>query len=139
MAFNVFLFVFRRWSYHKVRGLTRIYVPICYGLPLIPALIGLVYRNSQKGTIYGGAEVRSFLLSEPTLKRALDLVLDRRQVWTGPHLLLLPSSLGQHRLHHTQLLHCWHSSVKKQKKFARIWSWGSDSFWAFEQSQWIEK
>ncbi|KAG0650439.1 Cyclic AMP receptor 2 [Hyphodiscus hymeniophilus] len=57
MAFDVYLVMFRRWTYGQVKSVFKWYIPICYGLPLIPALVCLVWRGSNNTMIYGNAGI----------------------------------------------------------------------------------
>lgn len=70
MAFDVYLVMFRRWSPEQVKEVFKWYIPVCYGLPLVPALTCLLYRNKQGDRIFGNAAVRLLLSpqSSPTNK-----------------------------------------------------------------------
>lgn len=58
MALNVYLTVFRKYSSHRLQQLEIPYIIICYGLPLIPAMVFLFISKHEGGTtkpIYGPA------------------------------------------------------------------------------------
>ena len=77
MAINVYLVIFRRWTARQVKSLYKYYLPICYTIPLIPALVCLIYKDRQHGRMYGNAGVCPFPF--PDLNKVnfcLDLVLD---------------------------------------------------------------
>ena len=58
LAFNVFLtFHPLKWNI-KLRSLEPIYCVLCYGIPLVPALIYLVMDVAYGMDIYGNATVR---------------------------------------------------------------------------------
>lgn len=79
MAFNVYLVIFRRWTVQQVRGVFKWYIPVCYLVPLIPAIVCLGYKNKKHGRIYGNAGVRHYPLLNLHLTYAFsDLVLDRQ-------------------------------------------------------------
>jgi hypothetical protein len=99
MAINVYLVFFRRYDAHMLRRLYWIYGGICYGLPFIPAMFCLFYRNSKKGKMYGNATV-----SPLSRKRTEDLfltshaalVLDIQRLGRSANLLVLRSNMGSH-------------------------------------------
>jgi hypothetical protein len=57
MAINVYLCIFRRYDPPRLRKMHWKYALLCYGLPFIPAMFCLFYRD-QRGKMYGDATVR---------------------------------------------------------------------------------
>jgi len=58
MAVDVYLVIFRRWTYGQVKKIFKWYIPLAFGIPFIPALFCLVYRDKNHKKIYGNAGVR---------------------------------------------------------------------------------
>lgn len=59
MACNVYLKFFHHYSMSQLRGLEPRYLALCYGIPLIPAMIYLFVKDGARGKIYGPADVKS--------------------------------------------------------------------------------
>jgi hypothetical protein len=78
MAVNVYLVFFQRFDAMRLKKLYPVYGLLCYGIPFIPAMVCLLYKNG-KGDIYGNATVTLLLLtlSSITDSRISALVLDR--------------------------------------------------------------
>jgi hypothetical protein len=74
MAFDVYLVIFRRWSPQQVKQVFKWYIPLCYGLPLVPALTCLLFRNKQGDRIFGNAAVCLLLSSQAP-------ATDKLQIW----------------------------------------------------------
>ncbi|PSS12318.1 hypothetical protein M430DRAFT_270156 [Amorphotheca resinae ATCC 22711] len=54
MAVNVYLVFFQRFDAIRLKKLYPVYGLLCYGIPFIPAMVCLLYKNG-KGDIYGNA------------------------------------------------------------------------------------
>jgi hypothetical protein len=94
MAVNVYLVFFRRYDATRLKRLYWVYGIICYGIPFIPAMVCLLYKN-QKGEIYGNATVRiPFHILTFSLTDLSALVLDRFFVGPITNLFLLCSHMG---------------------------------------------
>lgn len=59
MAINVFLVFFCNADPRMFRKYAWLYCIICFGGPMIPAIVLISIRNSPKGLMYGDAAVRS--------------------------------------------------------------------------------
>lgn len=57
MATNVYLSIFRNYSVTDLRRLEWRYLMICYGIPLVPAIIYLPLETKGKGRMYGPATI----------------------------------------------------------------------------------
>lgn len=57
MAINVYLCIFRRWDTVQLRRMHWIYLALCYGIPFVPAIFCLFYREKTRGKMYGNATV----------------------------------------------------------------------------------
>ncbi|KAA8903281.1 hypothetical protein FN846DRAFT_780108 [Sphaerosporella brunnea] len=55
MAWNVYLTVFRKKTTKQLRVLEPLYVSLCYGIPMVPALTFLIIKEPGKNKIYGPA------------------------------------------------------------------------------------
>lgn len=52
MALNVYLTVFKKYSSSKLQRLEIPYVIACYGIPLIPSIVFLFIRKTDRGNLY---------------------------------------------------------------------------------------
>lgn len=59
MAVNVFLVFFNNADPAMFRKFTWVYVVICFGGPMLPAIILLSIRDDKRGPVYGDAAVRN--------------------------------------------------------------------------------
>lgn len=57
MATNVYLSIFKNYKVTDLRKLEWRYLALCYGIPLIPAIIYLPLGTKGKGRMYGPATV----------------------------------------------------------------------------------
>ena len=57
MAINVYLVFFHRYDADRLRRLHWVYGILCYGLPFLPAIVGLLYRTRDGGRMYGNSTV----------------------------------------------------------------------------------
>lgn len=57
MATNVYLSIFKKYNAIDLRKLEWRYLALCYGIPLIPAIIYLPLEVKGKGRMYGPATV----------------------------------------------------------------------------------
>ncbi|OBT87670.1 hypothetical protein VE02_02744 [Pseudogymnoascus sp. 03VT05] len=55
MAFNVFLTFFYHFGEPEFKALEKYYIVFNYGIPLIPAIVFVVYQNEERGHIFGDA------------------------------------------------------------------------------------
>jgi hypothetical protein len=55
MAFNVYLTVFRKKTTKQLRVLEPLYIALCYGIPMVPALTFLFLNEPRRKKIYGPA------------------------------------------------------------------------------------
>ncbi|CZT11060.1 related to G protein coupled receptor like protein [Rhynchosporium graminicola] len=55
MAVNVYLVFFRRYDAARLKKLYWYYGALCYGLPFIPAIFFVFYKNDDNGKMYGNA------------------------------------------------------------------------------------
>jgi hypothetical protein len=62
MAVNVYLVFFRRYDPIRLRRLHWVYGVLCYGLPFIPAMFCLFYKDKKRGKMYGDATVSPAIL-----------------------------------------------------------------------------
>ena len=60
MAVNVFLVFFFGANPASFRQYVWVYCLVCFGVPFIPAIVCLLYKDSR-GAVYGDATVRVFL------------------------------------------------------------------------------
>ncbi|OBT66779.1 hypothetical protein VE03_04004 [Pseudogymnoascus sp. 23342-1-I1] len=64
MAFNVYLTFFHRYSASQLRSLEWKYLLICYGVPLIPALVFVFTGTEDRGRIFGSATLWCWITVE---------------------------------------------------------------------------
>jgi len=57
MACNVYLTFFHKFNADQLRALEWKYFLVCYGLPLVPAIVYLPIATQARGKIYGPATV----------------------------------------------------------------------------------
>jgi hypothetical protein len=57
MAVNIYLAFYRHYSGKDLKRLEKWYFVVCYGLPLIPAVVMLCIKTEERGPIYGSAVV----------------------------------------------------------------------------------
>lgn len=57
MAVNIYLTFYRRYSAEDLKKLEKWYFALCYGLPLILAIILSVIKTAERGRVYGPALV----------------------------------------------------------------------------------
>ncbi len=57
MAVNVFMVFFFAANPTTFRRYLWVYCVVCYGAPMVPAIVCLCIRNDPKGPIYGNATV----------------------------------------------------------------------------------
>jgi len=57
MATNVYLTFFKGYDSHDLRKLEKRYAILCYGIPLVVAVIYLILDFVQKDPIYGPAVI----------------------------------------------------------------------------------
>lgn len=78
MAVNVYLVFFRRYDPVRLKRFHWVYILLCYGIPFIPAMFCLFYRD-YRGRMYGNATVS---VSPVSVNSHFDhrtaLVLDRQ-------------------------------------------------------------
>lgn len=59
MACNVYLTFFHKFTANQLRALEWKYFVICYGVPLIVAIVYIPIETQSRGKIYGPAVVRN--------------------------------------------------------------------------------
>ncbi|PWW73287.1 hypothetical protein C7212DRAFT_217877 [Tuber magnatum] len=64
MALNVYLTVFKKYTTKRLRELELTYILVCYGTPVIPAVIFLFIKNSEGVYIYGSATLWCWISNE---------------------------------------------------------------------------
>lgn len=57
MAVNIYLAFYHHYSGKDLKRLEKWYFVVCYGLPLIPAVVLLCIKTEERGRIYGAAVV----------------------------------------------------------------------------------
>ena len=62
MAFNVYLVFFHAANPTTFRRYLWAYCAVCFGLPMIPAIVCLYIYSPEKGPVYGDATVSLFLV-----------------------------------------------------------------------------
>jgi hypothetical protein len=84
-AVNVMLVFFFRFNAEQLRRLNVYYWIICYGIPSIPAIFGLIYRKDGEH-MYGDATVKSHLIHQNQNSPGL-------HISTPPDLTFLPTPI----------------------------------------------
>ena len=64
MAINVYLVFYQKFSENGLKRLELIYIPMCYGIPFIPALVYIWLVDDQGNRLYGNATLWCWV-SEP--------------------------------------------------------------------------
>lgn len=64
MAINVYLVFYRKFDDVRLRKLEPIYIAICYGIPMIPALVYIWIQDDKGNRLYGDATLWCWV-SEP--------------------------------------------------------------------------
>ncbi|KFY91420.1 hypothetical protein V500_04683 [Pseudogymnoascus sp. VKM F-4518 (FW-2643)] len=64
MAFNVYLTFFHRYSASQLRSLEWKYLLICYGVPLVPAIVFVFAGTEDRGRIFGSATLWCWITVE---------------------------------------------------------------------------
>lgn len=77
MACNVYLTFFKQHDAAALRKLELRYLALCYGLPLIPAVVFLCIDTAERGKIFGSANVRG--------QTCLQIVTDVDSFGAGSH------------------------------------------------------
>lgn len=55
MALNVYLTVFKKYTTARLKKLEVYYILLCYGVPMVPALVFLFVKDSAGIPMYGDA------------------------------------------------------------------------------------
>lgn len=108
MAFNVFLVFFCNVDPVYFRTYWWVYCIVCFGGPLIPAVVLISIHDDSRGPVFGDATVsESPKCSTTTVElTAAALVLDRFKMGPCSSLCLLYSHLGVHPAFHFDLYRC---------------------------------
>ena len=150
MAVNVFLVFFYNANPASFRRYLWVYCLVCFGGPMIPAIVLLSIRGDPRGPIYGDAAVSVSI--EPLAEDAADG--SQLWCWIGPNWslvrlyayyipiwvcillsILIYLAVGYHVFHHrNQLLNIGHHQ-KDSRKPKRSASDGGDSAEEARQSQ----
>lgn len=57
MAVNVWLTFYRKVDAHGLRRMEKWYLLVCYGCPLIPAVVFVFVDSPTRGRVYGDAKL----------------------------------------------------------------------------------
>jgi ABC-type arginine/histidine transport system permease subunit len=63
MACNVWLTFYRKYDKRQLRSLEKYYILLCYGIPLLPALVFFGVKSESKGRMYGNATLWCWISS----------------------------------------------------------------------------
>src|SRR5437762_13638050 len=102
MAINVYLAIFRNFDACHLQRLEKWYLPLCYGLPFVPAFAFCFVNDKARGRMYGNATVSdSHSLVRIHQLISLALVLGHDRLGCHTHCLFLcPSLVRFLHLHH---------------------------------------
>jgi hypothetical protein len=64
MAINVYIVFFQRFDAKRLCRLEWIYFVLCYGIPLVPALVFLLKRPSSHPWFYGNATLWCWIVDD---------------------------------------------------------------------------
>jgi hypothetical protein len=71
MAINVYLTFYYRFDVQRLRRMEIPYMFVCYGIPLIPALVYIFLENREGNSVYGDAVLWCWVTTEWNILRIL--------------------------------------------------------------------
>lgn len=64
MACNVYLTFYHKYDAARLKKVEKWYFLLCYGLPLVPAIVYIFVQTPGKGRIYGNAFLWCWITAE---------------------------------------------------------------------------